>query len=99
MMTHDEFRAWSLKQLEEHMKRGMPVARIVRQLKAGQRESRKSLARARRSLAAQQASSKRKLDQRLAELERASRERGAAQDAELERRRWDLLLGQGRPGV
>jgi len=98
-MTHDEFRSWALKRLEEQMRRNMPSVKLARQLKASQLESRKAMARARRSLVASQAASQRKLNNRLAELDRESRERREAQDAESERRRWDLLLGQGRPGV
>jgi len=96
---HESLQAWALRQLEAQVKRNMPVARLARQLKADNRESRKAMARARRSLANAQAASKRKLNERLVLLERESRARQDTQDAESDRRCWDLLLGQGRPGV
>jgi len=65
---------------EKEVIRHSPGAKLARQLKASQRESGKALARARRSLAASQASSQRKLNQRLVDLERASRERREALD-------------------
>jgi len=92
-MTHDEFRSWALKQLEEHMRRNLPSVKLARQLKASQRESKKAMAHARRSLASSLASSKRKLDLRLSDLEREFRERREASDREFEQRRWDLVTG------
>jgi len=94
MMTSDLFQAWALKQLEEHMRRNMPSVKVARQLKASQRESKKAMVSARRSLAASQASSQRKLHLRLAELERVSRERREAQDREFEERRWEIIMGK-----
>jgi len=99
-MTNNEFvLAWAMKAWEKEAIRNMPVARLARQLKADNRESRKAMARARRSLANAQAASKRKLNERLVLLERESRAWQDTQDAEFDRRCWDLLLGQGRPGV
>jgi len=56
--------------------------------------SQRAMVRVRRSLAASQAASQRKLNQRLADLERASRERREALDRELGEKRWDLLMGK-----
>jgi len=92
-MTNDEFRAWAMKAWEKEAMRNMPAAKASRQLKAGLRESRKAQARAKRTLAAQQASSQRKFNRRLAELEKASREREESRDREMEERRWNFLLG------
>jgi len=72
----------------------MPAAKAARRLKAAQRESRKALASVRRSMAALQASNQRKLNQRLAEIERTSVERREVRDREFEAKRWDLLVGK-----
>jgi len=93
-MINDELRAWAMKAWEKEVVRNSPGAKAGRSLRASLSQSKKDMARARRSLAAQQAASQRKLNQRLADLERASRERREAQDRELEERRWDLLMGK-----
>jgi len=92
MMTNDEFRAWSLKQLEASMRRNMPAARIARLLKADARESKKAFARARRALASREASSRRKFNQDLTDIERLASARLAASDRELEEKRWQLII-------
>jgi len=71
--------------------RNMPTAKAARQLKADGRESRKALASARRSMAAQQAATQRKLHERQADIERTFRERREVRDREFEERRWDLI--------
>jgi len=99
-VTPDSFQDWALRQLEAQVKRNMPAAKAARQLKADNRDSRKAMARARRSLANAQAASKRKLNERLVLLEQESRARQNTQDAESDLRLWNLLLlGHGRPGV
>jgi len=91
-MTNDEFFcSWALKELEERMRWNMPASKAVRLLKADARESRKALNRARRSHVAQQAAIKRKLNQRLVEIEKGSRDRRDVQAAEMEKRRWEIL--------
>jgi len=91
---HESLQAWAMRQLEAQVKRNLPSVKLARQLKASQRESKKAWGRARRSMAASQSSSKRKLDQQLAELEKASRERREALDRELEEKRWDFIIGK-----
>jgi len=93
-VSEDDLRAWAVKAWEREVLKNMPTAKAARQLKAGQRESRKALARVRRSLAAQQASNQRKLNQRQADIEREFRERREASDREFEERRWDVLVGK-----
>jgi len=93
-MTNDPLRAWAIEAWKKEVLRNMPSVKLARQFKASQRESKKAWDRARRSLAASQASSQRKLNQRLADLERASRERREALDRELEEKRWNLLTGK-----
>jgi len=92
-MTPDDLSAWAVKAWEREVLKNMPMAKAARQLKADGRESRKALATARRSMAAQQASNQRKLNQRQADIERTFRERREARDREFEQRRWDLLIG------
>jgi len=86
------FRDWAVEAWKKEVLKNLPAVKAARQLKAGQRESRKALAQALRSLAAQQASTKRKLNTRLAEIEREFRGRREAQDREFEERRWALIM-------
>jgi len=90
-MTNDELRAWAVKAWEADVLRNLPAAKAVRQLKAGQRESRKALASAMRSMAASQASNQRKLNQRLENIAREFRERERIRDAEMGAKRWDCI--------
>jgi len=83
-MTPDALSAWAVKAWEREVLKNMPMAKAARQLKANSRESRKALASARRSLAAQQAATQRKLHQRQASIERTFRERREAIDREFE---------------
>jgi len=93
LCRHDAMGVWALGQLEAYMRRNMPAVKAVRQLRADSRETKKALDRALRAQASKQASTQRKLNQRLTDLELASRKRQASQDAEMEKRRWDLLAG------
>jgi len=93
-MNRAEYAAWVQAAWEREVTRNMPAARAVRQLKAGRVESRKALGRARRSLAASQASNQRSFRQRQAAIERTFRERREASDREFEERRWAVLMGQ-----
>jgi len=93
-MNREECAAWVQAAWVKDVMGKTPGAKLVRQLKASQRESKKAIVRAGRSLAASQASSQRKLNQRLADFERVSRERREAQDREFEERRWELLMGK-----
>jgi len=91
-MTNDSLLAWAMKAWEKEVIRNSPGAKASRSLRASLSLAKKDMARAKRSLAASQASSKRKLDQDLADIERAARERREAQDREFEERRWALLM-------
>jgi len=91
-MTPDDLSAWAVEAWKKEVLKNMPTAKAVRQLKADGREFRKALASARRSMAAQQASTQRKLHQRQADIEREFRERERIRDAEMERKRWDLIV-------
>jgi len=91
-MTNDELRVWAMKAWEKEVVRNSPVAKAGRSLRAGLSQSRKDMARARRSLAASEAFSKRKLNQRLADIERASRDRREASDRLVEEKRWQLII-------
>jgi len=93
-MANDALRDWAIKAWEAEVLKNLPAAKARRAGQAGQRESSKALARARRSLAAQQASTKRKLNTRLEQIEREFQGRREAQDREFEERRWRLLMGR-----
>jgi len=88
----NEFQAWAVKAWEAEVLRNLPAAKSRRAGQVQQRESRKALVRARRSLAAQQAVTKRKLDTRLAEIERAARAAREVRDGELEEKRWAIIM-------
>jgi len=94
-MTNEEFSDWALKAWESEVLKNLPAAKSRRAGQASQRESSKALRRAQRSYSAQQATTKRKLNTRLEQIEQGFKDRREAQDAEMEKRRWDLLLGKG----
>jgi len=91
-MNREEYAAWVQAAWEKDVMQKAPGAKAGRSLRAGLVQSKKDMARARRSLAASQASSKRKLNQRLADIERASRDRREASDRELDEKRWVLIM-------
>jgi len=93
-MNQEEYAAWVQAAWEKDVLKRTPGAKASRSLRAGLVQSRKDLARARRSLAASQASNKRKLNQRLADLERASRDRREASDRKFEELRWEIIMGK-----
>jgi len=88
------FHDWAMQAWVKEVTKNMPTAKAVRQLKADGRESKKALASARRSMAAQQAATQRKLNQRQVDIEKMFRERREVRDREFEERRWDVLMGQ-----
>jgi len=92
-MTNEELQAWAVQAWKKEVLKNLPAAKASRSLRVSLSQSRKDMARARRSLAASQASSQRKLHQRLAAIERVSRERREALDREFEERRWRILMG------
>jgi len=89
----NEFHDWAMQAWVKEVTKNMPAAKAVRRLKAGRVESRKSLTSARRSMVASQAAIQRKLNERQIAIEREFRERERIRDAEMERKRWDLLIG------
>jgi len=91
-MNREEYAAWVQAAWEKDVMQKAPGAKAGRSLRAGLVQSRKDMARARRSLASRQASSKRKLTQHLADLERASRDRREASDRLVEEKRWQLII-------
>jgi len=93
-MNNEEFHVWAMDHWKAEVLRNLPGAKARRAGQISQRESNKSLAKAWRSLAAQQAAQKRKFNTRLAEIEQKSRDRREAQDREFEERWWDLLMGK-----
>jgi len=93
MMTNDLFRAWALQQLEEHMRRNMPSAKAVRDLKTSQRSNKKELVRMNRAFSARRAAINRRFRERQQEIETASRKRQLEMDAADWKRRLDLLSG------
>jgi len=93
-MNREEYAAWVQAAWVKEVMSKTPGAKVVRELKAIQRESKKAMERSRRSLSASQASSQRKLNQRLADLERESRDRRDVKDREFEQKCWQLLMDQ-----
>ncbi len=93
-MTNKEFSAWAMKAWEAEVLRNLPATKARHARQAAQRESTKAMARARRSLLAQQASAKRKLNMRLAEIEQEFRGRRETSDRLVEERRWEIIMGK-----
>jgi len=92
-MNREEYAAaWVQAAWEKDVMRKTPGAKAGRSLRASLSQSKKDMARARRSLAASQASSRRKLNQDLAALERDSLARRESRDREFEEKRWALLM-------
>jgi len=91
-MNREEYAAWVQAAWERDVLKRTPGAKASRSLRANLVQSKRAMARARRSLASRQASSRRKLNQDLADLERRSRERREASDRELDEKRWALII-------
>jgi len=83
-MTSDDnpLRAWAVQALEREMKRQSPAAKLKRELVSDNARTKKKYKQAMRAISSKQAAVTRKVRQ--AQVER---------EAELERRRWDLLIG------
>jgi len=93
-MINDSLQAWAMKAWEKEVIRNSPAAKAGRSLRAGLVQSRKDMARARRSLASSEAASKRKLDQRQADIAQEFRDRREASDRLVEEQRWALVMGK-----
>jgi len=92
-MINGEFHDWAMRALEKEIVRNTPAAKARRAFQAGQRESRKELAKARRSLASKHAAQSRAIRQRHADAEVALRKRESEREAEMVEKRWRLLMG------
>jgi len=98
-MTNEELQAWAVQAWKKEVLKNLPAAKASRSLRASLSQSRKDMARARRSLAASEASSQRKLHQQLAGLEQASREGKEARDREFTEKCWKIVMGgKSAPG-
>ena len=78
----NSFQEWALAQWMKEAARRTPGARLKASLAAGERDYKRKVARGRRAIQAK-ASAK----------VRAVRKVQAAHDAEMDKRRWDLLMG------
>jgi len=92
-MINGEFHDWAMRALEKEIVRNTPAAKARRAFQAGQRESKKELAKAKRSLASKHAATSRGIRQHYAAAELALKTREAAREAEMAKRRWDLIIG------
>jgi len=91
-MINNELLSWAMKAWEKEVIRNSPGAKAGRSLRASLSQSKKDMARARRALASREASSRRKFNQDLADIERLASARLAASDRELEEKRWQLII-------
>jgi len=82
-MSNDPLRAWALQQLEKEMKRQSPAAKLKRELAADNARTKKKYQQVMRSISSKQAA-----------VTRGLRQAQAEREAELERRRWDLIVGK-----
>jgi len=92
-MTSGEFHDWAMRALEKEIVRNTPAAKARRTFQAGQRESKKELAKAKRAISAKHASQSRAIRQRHADAELALKKREAEREEKMAERRWDLLIG------
>jgi len=93
MMINDEFRVWAMKVWEKEVIRNMPAAKARRAFQAAQRESKKELVKAKRSLAAKHSAQSRAIRQRHADAALAFKKREAEREEKMAERRWDLIIG------
>jgi len=99
MVNNDQLLSWVVSQWEKEAIKRTPLAKSIRAGKAQDRALKLEYRKRLRSLASQNGAKMRALKLKQVADAQALREKRAAVDAELERRRWDLLIGQGRPGV
>jgi len=92
-MISGEFHDWAMRALEKEIVRNTPAAKARRAFQAGQRESKKELAKAKRSLAVKYAAQSRAIRQRHADAALALKKRESEREAEMAERRWDLIIG------
>jgi len=92
-MTNDEFRVWAMRAWEKEVIRNMPAAKARRAFLSAQRESKRELGKAKRSLAAKHSSTIRALKKQQVEAELALKKREAEREEEMAKRRWDLIIG------
>jgi len=99
MLNNDLFRSWAIRQWEKEAIKRTPLAKSIRSAKAQDRALKLEYKKRLRSLTAQNGAKMRSLKMKQAADAQALREKQTVMDAERKRREWDLLLGQGRPGV
>jgi len=82
-MSDDPLRVWAVQVLERELKRQSPAAKLRRELAADNARAKKKFKQAMRSVSSKQAA-----------VTRAMRKAQAEREADLGRRRWDLLVGK-----
>jgi len=92
-MTSGEFHDWAMRALEKEIVRNMPAAKARRAFLSAQREFKRELGKAKRSLASKHAAQARVIRQRHADAELALKKREAEREEEMAKRRWDLIIG------
>jgi len=92
-MIDDEFRAFVMKALEKEIVRNTPAAKARRAFQAGNQAMKREHKAIRRSLAAKHAAKSRDIRKRQVEAELALRKREVEREAEMDARRWNLIIG------
>jgi len=93
MMTSDEFHAWAVREWVKQAENNMPAAKAIRSAKAGSQAMKREHKAIRRSLAAKHAAQSRAIRKQSVDAELALRKREAAREEEMDKRRWDLIIG------
>jgi len=93
-MISGEFHDWAMRALEKEIVRNTPAAKARRAFQAGQRESKKELAKGKRAISAKHAAKSRVNRKCQIEAELVLKTREVAREAEMAERRWRLLMGQ-----
>jgi len=92
-LNREEYAAWVQAAWEKDVLKRTPLVRSIRSAKAGNQALKREHKATRRSLAAKHAAKSRAIRKCQVEAELAMRKREAAREAEMEQRRWDLIIG------
>jgi len=94
MKNREEYAAWVQAAWEKEVLKSTPLARSIRSAKAGNQALKREHKATRRSLAAKHAAQSRAIRNRQVEAELVLKQLESAREAEMAKRRWDLLMGK-----
>jgi len=92
-MNREEFASWAAREWVKQAAHNTELGKSIRSAKAGNQGMKREHKAVRRSLAAKHAAKSRAIRKRQVEAELALRKREAEREAEMDARRWDLIIG------